>query len=157
MNITRKIKIASENTTTYRAGLLQTKAFRILNQRTTEILSEFGITTIEWAFLGLLYEAPLGTSSGALADELGVEASFVTQIVQRLKSSGHFAAEIDPEDNRVKIFTLTKSGRSFVQRTEKHVRKNMKPLLKNIPLGDLITYLSVMQSVIDNDSEHIKD
>ena len=84
IQILEKLKRASYNRKTYRVGLLQAKAYRILKSRTTKILEPFDISTIEWAFLGLLYDkASLRTK--VAARELGVEAPFITALVSSLK------------------------------------------------------------------------
>ena len=71
MNIIQKIQTVAQNRKTYRVGLLQAKAYRVLKHHTAKALSEFNISHIEWAFLGLLYDAPKGMRSSALAKELG--------------------------------------------------------------------------------------
>ncbi len=150
MGIIQKISTAAHNSTTYRAGLLQTKSYRILKHSTAAALQEFDIATIEWAFLGLLNDVPHGMRPGDVADELGVEASFITHMVTRLKKTGLIELTTDRNDSRARNIALTSRGREFVIRAEQHLRIATKPLLRGIPLRDLITYLDVMQRIIEN-------
>lgn len=151
INIIKKLKVAAHNTTTYRAGLLQTKAYRILKQHTTKLLSQHDITTVEWAMLGLLYDNKKGLRASALAYELGVEAPFITQIVNRIKKTAFIGQVQDAEDSRAKILQLTPKGRAFVDSTERYLRDETRSLFRGIPFADLMTYLSVMQAIIDNE------
>ncbi len=71
--------------TTYNTGLLQTKAYRILKSHTTELLRPYGITTIEWAFLGVLKDHKQGLRAVTIAQIIGVEQPFVTVLSNHLK------------------------------------------------------------------------
>ena len=150
MSFIKKLQTASRARTTYRVGLLQAKAYRILKQNTHDVLKEFNISTIEWAFLGLLHDSPLGMRSSSLADELGVEAPFITQMMKSLKVTKFLDQHEDPNDSRARIIKLTKPGREFVDRTEIHLRNSMRPLVKGVSPQDLVSYLSVMESIIEN-------
>ncbi len=150
MNIFQKIQTISQNRKTYRVGLLQAKAYRVLKHHTSNALSEYKISTTEWAFLGLLYDAPEGMRSSAIAQELGVEAPFVTQLVKKLEKTNFLIEKEDEKDSRAKIISLTKVGIIFVDTTETKLREVMKPLIKGISPGALTAYLEVMQSIIKN-------
>ncbi|MES2437066.1 MAG: hypothetical protein V4519_03560 [Patescibacteria group bacterium] len=150
MGLFKKIKTVTSTTTTYRAGLLQTKAYRALKQHTAAVLDDSNISTVEWGFLGLLRENPKGLRLSILANELGVEAPFVTQMVNRLKPKGFFEVVTDPEDSRAKIMCLTQKGIEFVDSTEKILREKTRRLFHGASLTDLAAYLTVLQTIIDN-------
>ncbi|MBA3733528.1 MarR family transcriptional regulator [Patescibacteria group bacterium] len=150
MNIIHKIQAAAQNRKTYRIGLLQAKAYRVLKHYTSKVLSEYKISTIEWAFLGLLYDAPKGMRSSVVANELGVEAPFITQIVKKLEKTDFILEKEDEKDSRAKILSLTKEGVKFVDITEVKLREVMRPLVKDVSPGALMSYIEVMQSIIKN-------
>lgn len=150
MSFLRKISNASRNHKTYRVGLLQTKAYRVLKHQTTKLLEPYGISSVEWAMLGLLYDASKGLRSKKLADELGVEAPFVTTINSKLLDLGYIIHVSDPEDNRAKLVCLTSKGKKFVDETEVYLRQEMKFLFKDVSINDILAYLNVLQDVIDN-------
>ena len=152
LDLIKKIRITAKNTTTFRVGLLQTKAYRILKQHTSNVLNEFDISSVEWALLGILCDSEKGIRASNLAEELGVEASFITQTLQKLKGTGYIELRKDSNDLRAKILSLSDKGKRFVNTTEKHLKEETEPLLKDINLKDLISYLSVMQKIIDNDN-----
>ena len=152
IQILEKLKRASYNRKTYRVGLLQAKAYRILKSRTTKILEPFDISTIEWAFLGLLYDkASLRTK--VAARELGVEAPFITALVSSLKKRSFVVEAKDPDDKRAKSLQLSDEGKLFVENTEKVVREGMRPLIQGASTTDLIGYLAVLEKIVTNEND----
>jgi DNA-binding MarR family transcriptional regulator len=150
MDIIKKISLAAKNQKTYRVGLLQTKAYRILNQKTTELLSKYQISSTEWAMLGLLFDSKDGMRLIHAADALGVEAPFVTQMIAHLKKYDLVVQAADAADSRAKVARLTDKGRAFVEETEIYVRKEMKSLLKGASIRDILGYLAVLQKITEN-------
>lgn len=145
-----KLSSAARNRTTYRVGLLQAKAYRILKQRTAVVLEQFGISTIEWAFLGLLSDEG-GLRYKDAAFVLGVEPPFVTTMVMHLVEAELVHITKSASDSRVKTLSLTTSGEVFVKSTEALVRAHMKHLVQGASPGDLLGYLAVMERIIAND------
>ena len=152
MGLLQKLSLGAKNRTTYRAGLLQAKAYRILKQETAKILKPFDITTFEWGFLGLLADHE-AIRPKHLAEELGVEAPFVTQILQRLKKKGLVAETRDPKDTRAKTLSLTAKGETFISKIEPVVRSGVKPLLEGAGMSELLGYLAVLETIIRNGTE----
>ena len=147
-----KLNLAKQNRTTYRVGLLQAKAYRILKSRTTQLLKPLGISTTEWAFLGLLHDhGSLRTKAAAL--ELGVEAPFVTSLVLSLKKRGLVSDAKESKDIRAKSLELTEEGVSFVETTEKVIREGMRPSIRGAHMNDLLGYLSVLETIVNNGTE----
>ena len=150
MGILKKISSVTQNRTTYRVGLLQAKAYRVLKQRTADVLKPHGISTFEWAFVGMLSDKESMRSKDA-ALELGVEAPFVTQMVASLKKKGLVTERKSLEDSRAKAIALSEDGRAFVAKLEPIVRAHMRPLLQNIGVRDLLGYLAVLEKITEND------
>ncbi len=145
--IFKKISAAARNTTTYRIGLLQAKAYRVLKQHTAKALEPLDISTIEWAFLGLLTETPAGIRAAVAAEELGVEAPFVSALLKKLEKKQLIDAAEDTTDSRAKLLRLTKKGEAFVASTEQHLRAAMRPLVAGVSLSDLLAYISVLEAI----------
>jgi DNA-binding MarR family transcriptional regulator len=150
MGIIKKLTNARQNRTTYRVGLLQAKAYRIMKQHTDKKLLPFDISSTHWAFLGLLYDEHLGMRPGEIANELGVEASFVTRLLNEFSKKGLVKKMSDSKDSRATLIALTEKGRTQVGDIEKHLRAEIAPLIKGISMGDLLSYLGVLQQIIEN-------
>jgi DNA-binding MarR family transcriptional regulator len=150
--IVGKLQAMIRNRKTYQIGLLQAKAYRILKHHTTEALAPLNISTTEWAFLGLLYDAETSIRASTAAEELGVEAPFITVLIKKLTHQGLVTTKTDKDDSRVKLLSLTPKGRTFVVDTEVYVRNKVRPLGKGAGISDIAGYVAVLESIIQNSS-----
>lgn len=150
IRIITKIKNAIRNRTTYRAGLLQARVYRALKTYTGEKLAFFNITTMDWALLGLLHDNRDGLRSSELADELGVEAPFITVLFAKLQKMDLIDSKLDPKDSRAKNIFLTTKGKQFMPKVEKVVYEEMKVFIEGIPKGDMLTYVTVLEQMNEN-------
>ncbi len=149
-NFIKKINSVSRTHTTYRVGMLQSKAYRVLKKWTDEALSEYGITAVHWALIGLLFENKKGLQQNKIAQELGVEAPFVTRLIQELQRKKLIKSVSDATDSRAKCTLLTPQGYEFVSNAEGTLRNEISSLLVGIPLRDLASYLYVLERIIEN-------
>lgn len=149
----QKFQAVLKNRTTYRVGLLQTKAYRALKQSTAIALSQFNISTIDWALLGLLYDNKEGLEQSSIASELGVEKPFVTTRTKDLANKGYVEFEKSKQDTRVKFTHLTKQGIKFVDEVEKHLRSESKDMLKGVSIKDIASYLLFLEKIIENSKD----
>jgi DNA-binding MarR family transcriptional regulator len=135
---------------TYKIGLLQTKAYRILNQETARILKPYHITPIDWALLGLLYENPDGLRLSHIAEELGVEAPFITEQSQDLIKLKLITIEPTLEDKRVKMMRLTDQANQQIPEIEKALIRAMLPILEGSTITDLKAYKKTLSNIVKN-------
>jgi MarR family transcriptional regulator for hemolysin len=146
-------KFLTSNTTTYstyKTGLLQAKAYRALKQRTAELLKPFDLSTMEWVVLGSLSEMHDGLTHTQIAELVGVETPFATNLVTALEEKKLVKRKLNPKDKRYKIVMLVPSARSTVATIEKQLRAEMKPLLKGYSLTDIVGYMNVLKTIISN-------
>ncbi|MBC7982180.1 MarR family transcriptional regulator [Candidatus Parcubacteria bacterium] len=149
--ILKKIKDTIQNRKSYRAGLLQARVYRVLKGYSQDkLMSGYGLSTIDWALLGLLHDNVNGLRPSVLAEALGVEPPFVTVLVSKLKKLGLIDVKTRKDDSRVKIFFLNEKGNKLVPEVEKYLREEMKVLVHGINPKDLMTYLSVLEQIVEN-------
>ena len=149
VSILKSIRSIAKNRTTYRVGLLQAKAYRILKQETTATLKPFGISTLDWAFLGLLADNG-SLRSLRIAEELGVEAPFITVMAHKLHKRGLVRVARGEKDRRVKTLALTEEGKRFIEDTEPLVREKIRPLIDGIKASDIGAYLIALEGIVRN-------
>ena len=86
-------------------------------QRRLTVLDEndptIGMPIAQLRVCGILQDGPLPVC--ALSRELGISASAVTQIANRLQRAGMVERIPDPEDRRVRSLVLTTHGREAMQ------------------------------------------
>ena len=150
MGIFNKIKNIRAELTTYGIGLLQAKAFRILNTKTAEQLKEYGMSPVEWALLGLLYEHSSGLPSALAAGELGVEAPFITALGDNLEKLKLIERKNDGQDKRIKMLRLTASGKTLVPKLEKILQHNMRFLLQDASIREILAYRKILHTIVEN-------
>jgi len=147
MNTIKNLLNVKNRHATYHIGLLQTKAYRVLKQRTNIALADEKIGSLEWAFLGVLYENRQGVKLIDLADAIGVEPPFVTELGSKLLKRGFVIYEKDKKDARAKLVLLTKSGIDFVDRVEKGLRLESKKWLRGLSAREVLLYIKVIEKM----------
>jgi DNA-binding MarR family transcriptional regulator len=131
----------------YKIGLLQTKAFRILKQQTNEALKPFNINATDWAVLGLLLEEKNGLQLKWLASELGVKQPYLTRSISKLKELGFISTATSESHTRATNAFITEKGKKFVISTESIIVKKVKPIFSNASPRNLIGYLQTLIAV----------
>lgn len=144
MSLLNDIRNARKNNTTYRVGLLQTKAYRKLKQRTNDTLKPYKISSIEWAYLGMLHEYKDGIRPNDIADIIGVKAPFITSLSSRFEKEGTLKHIKDTTDGRAKKILLTQRGHALVIEIEALLRTESKKWLKGVSAREIITFLKVL-------------
>ncbi|MBV9327587.1 MAG: MarR family transcriptional regulator [Chloroflexi bacterium] len=85
-------------------------------QRGADPWSDCPMTMPQLRALSLIVAAPRGLSSRELAASLGVGASAVTPMVDRLVEHGFVLRHEDPHDRRIARLTATESGSAMLER-----------------------------------------
>ncbi len=142
------MKLLLEYRKSYTAGLLQSKAFRILKKKTNEVLEPLGINATDWGVLGLLLKEPKGLRLSDISKEVGVKAPYITKSINNLEKLGYVSVGVHASDTRAKIATVTKTGTAFVSQAEKLVAKQLKFVFKNVPIRDLLGYVRTLDVVV---------
>ena len=151
MNIFQKILKYKKSTSTYAVGVVQAKAYRILKQKTNEFLVTYGLSSTEWALLGLLYETPEGHTFTDISVALGVKGPFITRIAGTLLKKKVVGIQKTDLDNRTKQLILTIEGKRLVEHIEPLLKKESAQWLKGASTRDLISYLRILHIIIQNE------
>jgi len=134
--------------TTARAGILQSAAYRNLQRFMTHNLHDKGVTMPEWGLLGLVHESGSeGISMSVAAESMSYELSHITNLANDLEVAGHIKRIVSKEDRRYKNLALTTTGKDFVEKTEKELRKKMAKWLKGISKIQLLGYINVLEEL----------
>ena len=149
MGLFSDITQLAKSRTTYDVGLLQARGYRTLKQLTAQVLQSDGLTTIEWAMLGVLSHHPKGIRSSEVADTLGVQPPLVSRLIAKSEAS-NWILVAQGEDKREKVLRLSEKGKEGVVRIEKGLRKSVAPLLKGVGARDLLGYLRVLHTISEN-------
>lgn len=138
------------NMPTYKSGILQVKAYRILQENVSQTLEKFDINPSKWSILGLVYENKDGIRLSEIANILNVEPPLITQLVNELKQKRIMELHPHPQDKRAKLLFLTSKGKSLIPSVEQLLTETLNKLLANITKEELDAYRKVLESIIKN-------
>ncbi len=143
------IALVVKNHTTYEIGLIQARGYRTLKHLSAAALRDEGITTIEWAILGILSHHKKGLRASELAKELGVQPPLVSRLLIKAEKN-KWISVTEGEDRRERVVKLTEKGEDGVVRIEKIMRVATRPLLKGVRPRDLLGYLRTLSIISEN-------
>jgi len=86
-------------------------------------LAEHDVTVSQWAVLITLYRGD-ATTTREVARYMGIDASAVSRLVDRLAAKGLTTREPDPESRRTVRLTLTDAGRNLAPRLAEIADRN---------------------------------
>lgn len=152
MGFLKDINFIAKNRTTYDIGLVQARGYRALKQMTAAVLKPEGLTTIEWAMLGIISHHPEGVRSTEVAELLGVQPPLVSRLMTKAEAGGWIVIK-KGADKRERIIHLSKHGTSHITRIENLVRIQLKPLLSGVAPRDLIGYLRTLSRIAENSKD----
>ncbi len=135
---------------TYSLGLTQAKSFRLFKYKADQVLNEYGINSIEWATLGLIYEDNIKNVSitkKQIANKLGLKKPFITKLIQSIKKKKLLREVPNTEDMRSEKIELTEKGLEFVIDVEKKIYKMYSNFLFSIGEEEFLKYYSFIQKV----------
>jgi DNA-binding MarR family transcriptional regulator len=84
-----------------------------------------------------------------VADALGLDASTVTRLADRLVAVGHLMRGSDPDNRTVVTLELTDSGRELVSQVVEWRRRELTRILGQMEPGDRDTLTASLRQLID--------
>lgn len=132
--------------TTYQAGVAQSAAYRNLNKLFSDMLSEHGLTCMQWFVVGTIYDAgPDGIQLTLLSTKLQTGLPFITNTINLLESKGLVERKNSLTDSRSKRVSITEHYRPKCKQIEQDLRAQLrKSIYAEIAPEDLRIYLRVL-------------
>lgn len=152
MNLFSNIRRIAQNRTTYDIGLIQARGYRMLKHLTATVVNKEGLSTSEWAMVGIISHHPGGVRSTEIAELLGVKPPLVSRLITRLEKEG-WVTVIQGADKRERILSLTKQATIRLPKIEAQVRKELAQLLKGVSTSDLVGYLKTLSLIAENSKD----
>lgn len=129
----------------YHACILQAQAYRALREFMVIQLQRHGMTMMEWALLGVVYDAgDSGITHTKIAELIDVGLPMVTHMVDRVVAEGLVERRPSAEDRRKKLVFVTEKGSHVIDQTEKDIRLALREWMSDIPREDIEVYVKVM-------------
>ncbi len=141
------------NIPTYTSGILQVKAYRILQARVSRCLGTYRLIPTEWSILGLIVSSTNGIRHAEIATILGVETPLITMLVNGLVEKQLVERHNHPTDRRAKLLFLTPKGKKLIPEVELTLKATLFKLLAGISREDLEAYKRVLEAIVDNETQ----
>ncbi len=138
------------NTPTYTSGLLQVKAYRILQSQVSNSLERYGLSPTTWSILGLINENQDGIRLSEIASNINVEAPHITTLVDQLQNMAIVEKHDHPTDKRAKLLFLTSKGKSLISPVEGNLNQVLLKLLNGVTESELGAYQTVLETIVKN-------
>ncbi len=135
-----------------KVALLQSKFHRITKSYMTRALRVFELNTGDWILLGFLDHKGDFVSFSDVAEELGIQDSFLTVIGTKLENRGLISIIANGGDKRKKSMCITKEGKKILSLSQQQFLVFFEPLLKNLDSDEYENFVSVLKKVIKNES-----
>lgn len=134
---------------TYQAGVAQSSAYRILMKFTDDAVKEYGITSMQWFMIGIIYDsANVGVTVTRLSKLLDTNVPYVTNTLNLLASKDIIVRTSGEDDSRRKTVTIHPEFIDNVQLIEKDLRQKMQQVLyADITSQELLTYIKVLYKI----------
>lgn len=107
-----------------------------------------GLTGAQFNVLNILSDQPRGMSQRALGDELVVDRSNVTGLLDRMEKAGWVRRQDHPEDRRVYLIVLTPAGRELWAKASASYREVIQQVtaaLSDKRMADCMETLGVLR------------
>ena len=130
-------------------------AHRQLKQLKQQILEPLGLTPMQWAVLGVVYDGePAGLSFSAIANELHATPAFITSVVSDLEHKDFVKRKTSDKDRRSSMVSLVKGVDKKVEGIEAEVRRALRvDIYSSVSRQELATFLSVLLTFAGDNPE----
>lgn len=106
----------------------------------------FGIPSAEIELLKLLGQDKYATVTG-LSSRLGVAKSRITKLISGLMKKGYVIKTEDPQDGRVKLFTLSTEGKVVLKHIVEYETETFKKLVSFLALEEKGMIIKALDSL----------
>ena len=108
------------------------------------VLEAHGVSMWGYVVLSALDDSPVRTQS-ALAEAIGADKTRIIPTLDELQDSGLIAREVDPDDRRVRLLSITAKGRKVRRSVRAKIQANENRLLDELPAADRRGFLRAVR------------
>lgn len=106
-----------------------------------------GITPVQFAALQALANNP-GIDQRSLAKSIGLDASTMGGVIDRLQMRGLLVRSLSPDDRRVRLLTLTDSGHALLRSVVPAMRRAQQRILEPLPAAERKEFMRMLSKLV---------
>lgn len=110
------------------------------------VLAEHDVSMWGYAVLLALDESPVRTQA-ALAEAIGADKTRIIPTLDELQTKGHIERHADPDDRRVRLLSITKSGRQVKDAVQKDIQRGEERWLSALSADERQVFLNALQNI----------
>ena len=130
-----------------RAGFLIRRLHQIHLALFAEECAPFGVTPVQFSIMTVAGAQP-GLEQVALAQEVGVDRTTLTNVLTRLEGRGLIARAAVPTDRRVKRVTLTEEGRATLARMAGAAERAHARTIEALAPAERAAFLAALRDLV---------
>lgn len=128
---------------------LQSKVARLTKNFVEKALSDFNLSALQWSMIGVIKTHAEGVRYVEISQKMGVEAPFVTELIETLKRKGIIKISLDPKDKRAKVVNLSAKGSELAKNIEDKLKKEISKNIIDISSAEMKNYISTIRKIIN--------
>lgn len=132
------------------ASLLYRQSYRVLNKVVSEVLEQYQITPLEWAFLSAIQHSDAITVT-ELAKVLSVETPMITQITSQEKIQMYIIIKKSKDDKRIRTLNVNAKAKRLLDKIEKNLDETLAIFFKDISQKDIQAHLKVLAYIVNKE------
>jgi DNA-binding MarR family transcriptional regulator len=135
-----------------RPGFLMRRLHQIHTALFLEETAAFGITPVQYSLITALADHG-EMDQNTLALEIGLERTSAAEVLPRLETRGVLERRQCPEDRRVKLVRLTRSGRALVKRMAPAVQRAHDRTIEQLAPGERKQFMLQMIRLVEANTD----
>lgn len=110
------------------------------------VLKEHDVSMWGYAVLLALDESPVRTQA-ALAESIGADKTRIIPTLDELQTKGYIERHADPDDRRVRLLSITTSGRLVKDAVQKDIQRGEERWLSVLSADERRVFLNALQNI----------
>jgi DNA-binding MarR family transcriptional regulator len=110
------------------------------------VLKEHDVSMWGYAVLLALDESPV-RSQAALAESIGADKTRIIATLDELQVKGHIERHPDPDDRRVRLLSITRSGRQVKDAVQKDIQSGEERWLSVLTADERRVFLTALHNI----------
>jgi MarR family transcriptional regulator, lower aerobic nicotinate degradation pathway regulator len=111
-----------------------------------------GLTPVQYAAMQAVTNTP-GSDQRTLASTVGFDTSTIGGVIDRLEARDLIVRSAAPNDRRVRLLTLTDSGKTLLAAAVPSMRRAQERMLAPLPKKDRAEFMRMLQVLVDANNE----
>jgi DNA-binding MarR family transcriptional regulator len=117
-----------------------------------EECKEFDLTPVQYAALVAIHTHP-GIDATRLSAVIAFDRSTLGSVIERLQAKQYIERKPSPEDKRIKLLYLTKSGAALLKEIIPAVERAQARMLEPLKPADRKTLMGLLEQLVDLNNE----